>query len=248
MQPIKQSLKKVTGDIGTDNETNRHKWIEATLKKIPPGLRILDAGAGSQPFRRFCSHLEYVSQDFGKYDGKGNAVGLQTTDFDYGKTDIISDIIGIPQPDQSFDAVMCTEVLEHLPTPDLAIKEFARLLKGGGHLILTAPFCSLTHFAPFHYTTGFSRYYYDYHLEKHGFEIIEIQENGSFFDYLAQEIRRLNTVASKYASSELSYLERLSLLLILLTLRRLRARDWGSKELLCYGYHVYARRIRSKVA
>ena len=157
---IKRFLSNLIGDVGKNNEVNRNKWIEVTLKKVPSGLRILDAGAGNQQFRRFCLHLVYVSQDFGKYDGKGDEVGLQTGEFDYGKTDIVSDIIAIPQPDASFDAIMCTEVLEHLPMPEAAIQEFSRLLKDSGHLILTAPFCSLTHFAPYHYTTGFNRYYY----------------------------------------------------------------------------------------
>jgi 2-polyprenyl-3-methyl-5-hydroxy-6-metoxy-1,4-benzoquinol methylase len=43
---------------------------------------------------------------------------------------------------------MCVEVFEHLPEPIKAVEEFARLFKPGGYLILTAPFCSLTHFAP----------------------------------------------------------------------------------------------------
>jgi len=62
--------------------------------------------------------------------------------------DVISDITSIPLPDASFDACLCTEVLEHLPHPIEALRELARLLRPGGRLILTAPFCSLTHFSP----------------------------------------------------------------------------------------------------
>ena len=242
---LKQLLKNIIGNIGTDNEVNRYNWVEQTLKKIPSGLRILDAGAGTQRFRQFCSHLVYVSQDFGKYDGEGDKVGLQTGHFDYGSTDIISDIVSIPQPDESYDAILCTEVLEHIPAPELALVEFSRLLRDGGYLVLSAPFCSLTHFAPYHYATGFNRYFYEYHLEKNGFQIIEIETNGSYFDYIAQEIRRLNSVALQYANSRLSYAEKIFVMLLLLTLKRLGKRDTGSKELLCYGYHVYAKKIRA---
>jgi len=242
---IKRLLKNFVGDVGLTNEINRSKWVRQTLKKIPEGLRILDAGAGTQQFRQFCSHLIYVSQDFGEYDGQGNKAGLQTGEFDYGHIDIISDITSVPEPEESFDAIMCTEVLEHIPSPELAIKEFARLLKDGGHLVLTAPFCSLTHFAPYHYVTGFSRYFYEHHLEKYGFHIIEIGENGNFFDYLAQELRRLDMMATKYADSRLSYLEMGLVFFLLLTLRRLSEKDTGSKELLCYGFHIHAERVRT---
>lgn len=237
---IKTFLKYFMGDIGMNNEYNRVQWLKQTLSKVPKGSRILDAGAGPQPFKHLCSHLIYVAQDFGKYDGVGNNKGLQTGDFDYGTLNIISDISDIPEPDGSFDAIMCTEVLEHIPQPELAIEEFARLLRSGGHLILTAPFCSLTHFAPYHYVTGFNRYFYEYLLSKYGFEIIEIQKSGSFFDYLAQEIRRLDSVARKYTGSGLTLVDKSGVFIMLLTLRRLRTKDSGSSELLCYGYHIHA--------
>ena len=148
--------------IGTNNEVTRLKWLAETLKRIPQGSRILDAGAGELAQKKYCAHLNYISQDFAKYDGKGNNTGLQTQDWDNSKIDIVSDITSIPQPDASFDAIMCVEVFEHLPDPIAAIKEFSRLLRKNGTLILTAPFCSLTHFAPYHFYSGFNKYYYEY--------------------------------------------------------------------------------------
>lgn len=53
--------------FGLNNESNRVEWLENILKKIPAGLRILDAGAGEQQFKKFCSHLQYISQDFAQY-------------------------------------------------------------------------------------------------------------------------------------------------------------------------------------
>jgi Methylase involved in ubiquinone/menaquinone biosynthesis len=52
---------------------------------------------------------------------------LQTGPWDNSKLDIVSDILSIPLPDHSVDAIMCTEVLEHIPDPLGAIKEFSRL-------------------------------------------------------------------------------------------------------------------------
>ena len=65
-----------------------------------------------------------------------------------------------PVKNNEFDHILCIEVLEHLPNPTEAIYEFSRILNVGGTLILTAPFNSLTHYAPFYFYNGFSKYYY----------------------------------------------------------------------------------------
>ena len=135
----------------SQNEQNRIDWVKQTLQELPKGLRILDAGAGEQQFKQYCSHLNYVSQDFAAYDPKQLKKGLQMPAWDYGKLDIVSDINNIPEPNESFDAILCTEVFEHIPEPIKAITEFSRLIKKNGTLIITAPFCSMTHFAPYHY-------------------------------------------------------------------------------------------------
>ena len=83
--------------VGTTNEAARVAWLEKTLAALPAGLRILDAGAGEQPFRRCCNHLEYVSQDFAQYHPEKDAVGLHPA-WDYNKErklDIVCDIINI---------------------------------------------------------------------------------------------------------------------------------------------------------
>ena len=225
--------------IGTQNQSNREAWLERTLKQVPAGSRILDAGAGEQQYKRFCSHLEYVSQDFAQYDGMGDGAGLQTGNWDQSTLDIICDITAIPEPDESFDAIMCIEVFEHLPDPIKAIQEFARLLKPDGHLILTAPFCSLTHFAPYHFYTGFNRYFYENILPAYGFEIVDLQANGNFFEYLAQEIRRIPSMAKRYADGHASFLESLAMKMSLKMLARFSKKDTGSSELLHFGCHVH---------
>ncbi len=55
--------------VGTKNLEARKKWLKKTLKKVPSGSKILDAGAGELRYKKFCSHLCYVAQDFGQYEG-----------------------------------------------------------------------------------------------------------------------------------------------------------------------------------
>lgn len=246
---LKNTIKKILGipvfsnvTVGMHNETTRVQWLESTLRKLPKGSRLLDAGAGEQPFKKFCTHLDYVSQDFAQYNPQELDKGLQKGKWDYGKLDIVSDIASIPEPDASFDAVMCTEVFEHVINPRDAVKEFSRLLKKDGLLILSAPFCSLTHFAPYHYYTGFSRFFYEKELTANGFEIREITSNGSYFEYLAQEIRRLPSIAEKYSSQVISESDQKSIYRSLMILDRCSRFDKGSAELLCFGYQIVAKK------
>lgn len=226
--------------VGTKNKLTRDKWLEKTLKALPSGLRILDAGAGELANKTWCSHLKYVAQDFGCYDGKGNNSGLQMGKWDNSRVDIVSDITKIPSPDGSFDVVLCTEVFEHLPEPILAIREFRRLLKEGGLLILTAPFCSLTHFAPYHYYSGFNRYFYEKCFDENGFHILEITANGNYFEYMAQEIRRVPNIAEQYCNMKTVRWFRLATEIMLKWLGRFSSVDQGSSDLLCFGYHIKA--------
>jgi len=190
------------------NDRDRAEWVSAKLKQISTGLRILDAGAGELRFKEKCAHLDYVSQDFGQYEGIGDGKGLQQGVWDTRNIDIVCDIVSIPEKDASFDAILCTEVLEHVPDPTAALDEFSRLLKPGGKLILTAPFASLVHFAPYHYCSGFSRYWYEHHLEKRGFRIDELTPNGDWFSLTEQSLMSLGGFARKYGdwSWPLAYL------------------------------------------
>jgi ubiquinone/menaquinone biosynthesis C-methylase UbiE len=228
--------------VGTTNESNREAWVRRQLERLPAGWRILDAGAGEQRYRRYCGHLEYVAQDSARYDPSASRVGLQMDKWDYAKLDVVSDIAALPAPDRSFEAVLCAEVLEHVPDPVRVLGEIARVLKPGGVLLLTAPFCSLTHFAPHHFSTGFSRFWYEKHLPDAGLEIEEIVPNGDFFEYLAQEVRRLPEIMERYAARRAGLLDRAGKRLLLRLLQACASADGGSAELLCHGFHVRGRK------
>ncbi len=229
-----------TVQVGTKNLSTCIVWVEKTLKIIPKGFRILSAGAGEQQFKKFCLHLDYISQDFAKYNGKGNNKGLQTKNWNNKNIDIISDIIKIPEPDKSFDAIMCTEVFEHLSEPILALKEFSRLIMIEGYLIITTPFCSLISQSPYHFHTGHNRYFCETHLNKYGFKILEIKPNGNYFEYIAQEFRRIPSVSKKYVDNKPKICEKIALDFILRMLNKSLRKDKNSNELLNFGYHILA--------
>ena len=126
-------------------DSDRENWIHSNLKNLPSGSKILDAGAGQQPYRKWCEHLEYHSQDACQYDGVGNGVGYQSGEWNTDEIEYICDITSIPVERESFDAVLCVSVLEHVLRPEEALMELTRVLRRGGRLILTAPFSNITH-------------------------------------------------------------------------------------------------------
>lgn len=164
------------------NQYERDRWVSEQARRLPSGCRILDVGAGSCPYRSYFRHCIYKTHDFTELS-KEQLIGNSG----YGQIDYISDIVSIPVANASFDAILCTEVLEHVPDPIRALKEFARILKPGGKLLLTAPLGSGIHQEPYHYYGGYTPYWYRKFLAENDFNMISIEPNSGFFKHFGQE-------------------------------------------------------------
>jgi len=173
------------GEIVDFNQRARDRWVAGRAASVAPGARVLDVGAGTCPYRRRFAHCQYVAHDFKAYQGEKLGGGKE-----YGRIDLVSDITAIPAPDASFDVVLCTEVLEHVPDPAAAVAEMARLLRRGGRLFLTAPLGSGLHQLPYHFFGGFAPAWYGEQARRLGLEVESITPNGGFFRLLAQETAR----------------------------------------------------------
>jgi SAM-dependent methyltransferase len=144
----------------------RDRWVKAEAVKLPAGARVLDAGAGASKYRPFFAHCRYETQDFCRYEGP---LVKYVAPIDY-----VCEITSIPLPAASLDAILCTEVLEHVTNPMAVLNEFSRLLKPGGKLLLTAPVFSGLHMEPYHYYTGFTHHWYRHWLPEYGLVINSI--------------------------------------------------------------------------
>lgn len=228
------------------NQAARERWISETLGRVPKGSALLDVGAGECAYKKYCGHLDYLAQDIAQYDGTGDGTGLHTGTWDTSQLDFVCDLYDIPE-DRQFDAVLCSEVLEHVVDPVRAVEKLVRLTRPGGQIIITAPFNSLTHFAPYHFCTGFSQYFYRHHLERLGCEIDELTANGGFFDMMDQEIGRVSRVRRKFGIWLPEPVTFLLMQIARLNVRLLASMDGGrmarkSSELQCLGWFVVARK------
>lgn len=179
------------------HDSERHSFVISKIKSLSTGLTILDAGCGSQPYKIYCDHLLYKSQDFGEYDedearsftdGRHSVNGRNV--YKYGTLDYKGNIWNIDCSDESFDAILCTEVLEHIPYPNETIRELVRCLKKNGILILTIPSNSLRHFDPYYYYSGFSDNYLTKICDDVGLEILDMQVAGDYYSWMTVEIAR----------------------------------------------------------
>jgi SAM-dependent methyltransferase len=112
--------------------------LHRDLRELLPGLdgRVLDVGCGEQPYRPWLpSGGDYVGIDVDERPG----------------TVRISPGERWPLDDASFDAVLCTQVLEHDSDPDHTLAEIERVLRPGGRAVISVPFAYNEHAMPHDY-------------------------------------------------------------------------------------------------
>ena len=124
--------------------------------RLEPTGRVLDFGCAEQPYRHFFQpSVEYVGADL-----PGNPAA-----------DVEIEPDGtVPIPDASFDAVLSTQVLEHVADPAVYLAECRRVLRPGGRLLLSTHGIMVYHPDPVDYwrwtSAGLRR-----QVEAAGFEI-----------------------------------------------------------------------------
>ena len=169
----------------------RWKFIKQNLKlETNNKMRILDVGCGYGIYVEKCS--AYASEVIGidifkehlnitKRRGKDNTyLALQTAEH-------------LAFKDDSFDAIICIETLEHIPFDEKAVKEFSRILKLGGVLIVTGP----NKLFPF-----------ETHVTGWGGELIGMGFRGLMrrFRFIPARLRRITHEARDYTPWELKKL------------------------------------------
>jgi len=119
--------------------------VNFDLLGAKPGQKILDAGcgAGRHSYEAYLRGMEVYALDYCLDEVKKVMYGLCAQD---AKNDkgvcwqvLQGDVHHLPFPDDYFDRIICSEVVEHVMEDIRVIKELARILKPKGRIAITTP-------------------------------------------------------------------------------------------------------------
>lgn len=153
---------------------------EYLIKKYVKG-KLLDLGCGDVPNYEFYKDkiTENVCMDWAE------------TYHDNQFLDIIHDINNpFPLPDEEFDTILSSAVLEHIYNPKNVIAECYRILKKNGILILSANFSYWEHEAPYDYFR-YTQYFFKRIAEETGFKVLEIVPIGDGLSSVADIVDKI---------------------------------------------------------
>jgi SAM-dependent methyltransferase len=153
------------------------EFVAAQARMLESGARVLDVGAGGAPYRELFAAQTYTTAD--------HAATLHG-----GDVDIVAPADALPLADGTFDAVLCTQVLEHVPHPLAVLRELKRVLVPGGRLIATVPFVWEEHEQP-HDFFRYTRYGIGHLLGEAGFDQLDVRARTDCFTTLAQLVHNV---------------------------------------------------------
>jgi SAM-dependent methyltransferase len=202
-----------------------YEFLAEQFDLIPDNSRILSVGSGG-PVNAL---LEKQTV--------GRGVTIVQFDVDSDRVpDILGDICTHAFDPDEFDAVVMSEVLEHLHSPHLALDNIRMALRPGGRLILSTPFALPIHEAPNDYYR-YTRYGLGFLLRD--FSEVVIAARNSYFE--AIDVLWLRLIQSENRGAQWLMLIVMPWIVIKWPLTKLLGRLISSDELTT-GYVVTARK------
>lgn len=124
--------------------------------------KTLDVGCGSKPYALlFKNATEYIGMDMEKSGHKHADSSI----------DVYYDGTRFPFEPNSFDSLVFFEVLEHVFNPDTFLEQITRVVKPGGHCLITIPFMWGEHEQPYDYAR-YSSFGLKHLFDTHKLEIV----------------------------------------------------------------------------
>lgn len=154
-------------DQGTPWRQANWRFLESQVNKLPRDAILLDVGAGRGDFAPLLKNYKALALDI----------------VNYPEIDLVCDLAElVPFREDTFDAVILMNVLEHVYPFQELLNALHYVLKPGGVLLLAVPFMIKAHQEPFDFYR-FTHYALSKKAEEHGFNIdlLEGYYDAGFF-------------------------------------------------------------------
>lgn len=221
-----KDLGKKPLDFGSERRGSRNNWREKNyfltadwIENLSSSDVLLDLGSGpltNSPLFRNLDTVIYV--DGAQFEG----------------INIVCDFTKfLPVKDSSIDAILCSNVLEHLPEPQTVFNEIERILKPGGQCLVLVPFMIKLHQEPYDFHR-YTKHALKRYSERSGLNVDQIEEVGGISNILG-------TIYSVAIKEQLSWGGLFSLRLQYLIWRVMRRfiGDEGPSQVMPQGYALY---------
>jgi SAM-dependent methyltransferase len=107
--------------------------------------------------------------------------------------------------DESFDLVVCSQVIEHLWNLEESFKSLAALVSGAGYIWINCPASNIAHGSPEYFSAGYSPEYLQRNFERFGFDSLISGSLGSQRYYKATHLLRLWSTKLEHSNPVFGY-------------------------------------------
>lgn len=165
---------------------------------------VLDVGCGTQPYRELLpAQVTYIAYDVDASRSRPHVIGVAGE---------------LPFDSSCFDAIISTQVIEHVPDPAKMISEMSRVLRPGGKLVITAPQYWRLHEKP-HDFFRFTRYGLQELIRRAGLQPNEVTAQGGVWRLVGQAVN--SALWSRFGSNVPTHGIFLAINLVALCMERL---------------------------
>ena len=219
VQVFKPSLKELKAD---NWRIQNYKITESWINSLSHDCQIIcDLGSGPLTNSHLLKDRNPIYVDCAKFEGVNVVCNFSKK---------------LPFKNNSIDAILCSNVLEHLPEPQMFLDEMSRVIKNDGTILILVPFVIKLHQEPFDFYR-YTSHALKYLVERSGLDIEELKEVGGFSNIFGN----LFQIAIKEANSPLRLFS-LKLQYLIWRISRKLLKDDASNSLLPQGYALVLRK------
>jgi ubiquinone/menaquinone biosynthesis C-methylase UbiE len=136
-ETIRQEFKKQAANWGKSESLSPHlQWVIERLT-LQPHFEVLDVAAGTgllgralSPRVKMVTAVDITPEMLAEGRSEAERLGISNISFELGPAE------DLPFPDSSFDMVVTRFSLHHFKSPEVALREMARVCRSGGSLVV----------------------------------------------------------------------------------------------------------------